>query len=69
MLCAVAASAALAGAFWPAVTFAADDDADAQAPVTTQSISPTAKSTAVSEIVVNGIPYKETVLPTRMPSS
>jgi len=54
----VAASAADAGA-----------DAAAQAPVATQSISPTAKSTEVSEVVVNGIPYKETVLPTRMTST
>jgi outer membrane receptor protein involved in Fe transport len=55
--------------FGPAVALAADAEADAQAPVATQSISPTAKSTAVSEIVVNGIPYKETVLPTRMTST
>src|SRR5271155_5806214 len=49
--------------------------ADADAPVTTaptsqapatQSISPTA---TVSEVVVNGVPYKETVLPTRMSSN
>ena len=53
--------------------------ADADAPVVTnpndqapatQSISPTAKpSTEVSEVVVNGVPYKETVLPTRMSSN
>src|SRR5579872_7402042 len=70
-LCAAASGLALMAAFWPALAAAADADADAsaQAPVATQSISPTAKSTAVSEIVVNGIPYKETVLPTRMSST
>ena len=63
-----AATLALIAALWPAASFAADADAsaDAQAPVATQSISPTAKAAAVAEIVVNGIPYKETVLPTRM---
>ncbi|MEJ0065250.1 MAG: hypothetical protein WDM85_07200 [Caulobacteraceae bacterium] len=54
---------------WPALAMAADADATSQTPVATQSISPTAKSAQVSEIVVNGIPYKETVLPTRMSSS
>src|SRR5580704_3969407 len=68
-LCAAASGLALMAAFWPALAAAADADATAQAPVATQSISPTAKSTEVSEVVVNGIPYKETVLPTRMSSS
>ena len=39
--------------------------ADADAPVTT---SPT-NQTTVSEVIVNGVPYKETVLPTRLSTS
>ena len=53
----------------PAASWAADADASADQPVATQSIAPTAKSTEVSEIVVNGVPYSKTVLPTRMTSS
>ena len=70
-LCGAASALALMAVLWPALAAAADATADAtaEAPVATQSISPTAKSTAVSEIVVNGVPFKETVLPTRMSSS
>jgi outer membrane receptor protein involved in Fe transport len=59
-----------AGALWPVASRAADADAtaDPSAPIAT-SISPTAKAAVVAEVVVNGIPYKETVLPTRMTSS
>jgi len=71
-LCAASSVIALAaGAFAPVASWAADATADpaASQPVATQSISPSAKPAEVSEIVVNGIPYKETVLPTRMSSS
>jgi len=71
-LCAASSAIALAaGALSPAASWAADATADptASQPVATQSISPTAKAAEVSEVVVNGIPYKETVLPTRMSSS
>jgi outer membrane receptor protein involved in Fe transport len=56
----------------PGVARAADAAADPtppDQPIVTQSISPTAKSGSVAEVVVNGIPYRETVLPTRMRSS
>ena len=64
-----AAGLALAAAL-PAVSRAADATATtppATQPMPTQSIS--ANATAVSEVVVNGVPYRETVLPTRMSSS
>jgi outer membrane receptor protein involved in Fe transport len=71
-----AAALAVAGqAQTPAPARAADATpaAPAPAPPTDQpiatSIAPNAKATTAAEIVVNGIPYKETVLPTRMTSS
>jgi outer membrane receptor protein involved in Fe transport len=48
-------------------TATATATATAPADQTTQSISSTA--TQVSEVVVNGVPYRETVLPTRMSSN
>jgi len=56
----------------PGAAQAADATADPtppDQPIATQSISPTAKSGSVAEVIVNGIPYRETVLPTRMRSS
>ena len=57
----IAAGLALAAA--PAIAFAADPDQ----PVSTGH--PDSKAHEVSEVVVNGIPYHETVLPTRLSSS
>ena len=61
-----------AAAFGPGIARAADADAPDQPTATqapsAQSISAASQATAVSELVVNGVPYKETVLPTRMTS-
>jgi len=60
-LCAGIAIAALALAAAPALA------ADPNAPITTGH--PDSKAHEVSEVVVNGIPFHETVLPTRLSSS
>jgi hypothetical protein len=59
---ALAASLA-AGRAFAGESAAAADQPVITAPPATQSISPTA---SVTEVVVNGVPYRETVLPTRM---
>ena len=55
-----ATAAALAAVITPAAALAADADSTA---------GPVATAPDASEVVVNGIPYKETVLPTRLSSS